>query len=172
MRCLFDKVTARYALQGLLKLAEGQDVNEHELFTLDLLERAAPDQIDIFIAPSTANILKNIAELPEYDELIQLFLTQVNIAFPTRYFKRWARRLRDYNFTREDAAMLALASFGTNDSGTILGMHVLVTYDRPMARQWERQRPRIQKRFSAMTEGIAAPYNQAVLPEVLRSEQV
>ena len=30
MRCLFDKVTARYALQGLLKLAEGQDVNNKD----------------------------------------------------------------------------------------------------------------------------------------------
>ena len=43
MRCLLDKVTARYALQGLLKLAEGQDVNDDELFTLDLFERVAPD---------------------------------------------------------------------------------------------------------------------------------
>ncbi len=172
MRCLFDKVTARYALQGLLKLAEGQDVNDDELFTLDLFERAAPGQLHLFIAPSTTNILKNIAELPRYAGLIQLFLTQVDVAFPTRYFNRWARRLRDYAFTREDAAMLALASFGTHESGTIFGMHILVTYDQPMMRQWNVQHVRIQERFSAMTHDIAVPYNQAVLPELLRSEQV
>ena len=172
MRCLLDKVTARYALQGFLKLAEGRDVNDDELFTLDLLERAGPAQIDLFIALSTVHILNNIATLPKYTHLIQLFLTQVGIVFPTRYFNRWARRLRDFNFTREDAAILALASFGTNDSGTILGMHVVVTYDQPMMRQWNLRYIRIQERFSSMTHNIAIPYNQAKLPELLRSEQI
>lgn len=65
MRCLLDKVIARYALQGLLKLAEGQHVNDKELFTLDLFERAIPQQIDLFIAPPTANILHKIAQFPE-----------------------------------------------------------------------------------------------------------
>lgn len=172
MRCLLDKVTARYALQGLLKLAEGQDVNDDELFTLDLLERAAPGQLDLFVAPSTANILNKIAELPRYADLIQAFLTRVDIALPTRYFKRWARRLRDYTFTREDAAILALSSFGTNDSGTILGMHVVVTYDQPMIRQWNLQYAHIQERFSVMIHDLPVPYNYAVLPELLRSEQI
>jgi hypothetical protein len=172
MRCLFDKVTARYTLQGLLKLAEGQDVNDEELFTLDLFERAGPDRVDLFIAPSTANILQQIAELPRYADLVQLFLTQVNIAFSTRYFSRWTRRLRDYAFTREDAAILALASFGTNEPGTILGMDILVTYDQPMMRHWKGQYARIEERFFAMTSALPPPYNQAVLPKLLRSEQV
>jgi hypothetical protein len=172
MRCLFDKVTARYTLQGLLKLAEGQDINDEELFTLDLFERAVPDRIDLFIAPTTANILQKIAELSRYTDLVQLFLTRVNIAFSTRYFSRWARRLRDYEFTREDAAMLALASFGTNESGTILGMNILVTYDQPMMRHWNVQYAHIEERFFAMTSALPLPYNQAVLPKLLRSEQI
>ena len=33
MRCLLDKVTARYSVQGLLKLAEERDLTREELFT-------------------------------------------------------------------------------------------------------------------------------------------
>lgn len=172
MRCLLDKVIARYTLQGLLKLAEGEEVNDEELFTLDLFERAIPQQIDLFIAPPTANILHKIAQLPRYADIIQLFLTQVEIVFPARYFKRWARRLRDYNFTREDAAILALATFGTNDNGTILGMHVVASYDQPMMNHWYLQQASIRERFANMKSDISMPYNQAVLPEVLRPEQI
>ena len=31
--------------------------------------------------------------------------------FPTRYTRRWARRLREANFDREDAYLLSLATF-------------------------------------------------------------
>ncbi len=37
MRCLLDKVTARYTLQGLLKLAENRELTREELFSLDLV---------------------------------------------------------------------------------------------------------------------------------------
>lgn len=73
MRCLLDKVIARYALQGLLKLAEGQELNDAELLTLDLIERANSQQIDLFIAPQTDNVLGKIAQLPRYAELIRMF---------------------------------------------------------------------------------------------------
>jgi len=86
MRCLLDKVTARYVVQGFLKLAEGRDLSDHEVFTLDLLERSSVQQIDILIAPPTLNVLQQIMQLPQYTRLIQLFLSQVQIAFPTRYF--------------------------------------------------------------------------------------
>jgi hypothetical protein len=98
MRCLFDKVTARYAVQGLLKLAEGRDLSDLEMFTLDLLERASSQQIDLFIAPPTLHVLQQIRQLPLYTGLIQFFLNQVQVAFPTRYFRRWARHLRESQF--------------------------------------------------------------------------
>ncbi len=172
MRCLLDKVIARYALQGLLKLAEGQELNDDELLTLDLVERANSQKIDLFIAPQTDNVLGKIAQLPRYAELIRMFRAQVEILFPARYFRRWARRLRDYNFTREDAAMLALATFGTNDKGTLWGMHVVATYDQPMLNHWHLQQASIQARFADMKRDLTLPYNHAVLPDVLRPEQI
>ena len=47
-------------------------------------------------------------------------------------FKRWTRRLKEYGFTKEDAEVLALATFGTTLNGDILGMHILATSDQPM----------------------------------------
>ena len=68
--------------------------------------------------------------------LIRFFLARTEVAQSTRYFKRWARRLRDYGFTKEDAEVLALATFGTNQNADILGMHVVATFDQPMINQW------------------------------------
>lgn len=110
MRCLLDKVTARYAVQGLLKLAEGRDLTEEELFTLDLLYRSQSQDFYLFIAPPTVNVARSLARLPRYSDVLHFFLSQVEVVLPARYFKRWSRRLRDYGFAREDAAILALAT--------------------------------------------------------------
>jgi hypothetical protein len=98
MRCLLDKVVARYALQGFLKLANGQTCTETETFTLDLLERANSQRIELFIVPPTDQVLQQIEQRPHYVALVRLFREYVKIAYPTRYFSRWARCLREYAF--------------------------------------------------------------------------
>jgi hypothetical protein len=172
MRCLLDKVAARYTIQGLLKLAEGRDLTDYEVLTLDLLERASSQQIDLFIAPPTLHVLQQIKQLPQYTGLIQLFLKQVQVAFPTRYFARWARRLREHQFSREDAAILALATFGTDVQGSILSLSVVATCDQPMITNWRLQHARIREQFATMQANLPQPYRQAVLPDVLRPEQI
>ena len=172
MRCLLDKVAARYAIQGFLKLAERRELNDHEVFTLDLLERASGQTIALFIAPPTLHVLQQILSLPQYTGLIHLFLKQVRVALPTRYFKRWARRLREHQFSREDAAILALAIFGTDTQGSMLSMSVVAIYDQPMITNWRLQQIRIQEQFATMQVDLPQPYCQAVLPDVLRPEQI
>ena len=172
MRCLLDKVTARYAVQGLLKLAEGRELTEEELFTLDLLARSQPPTTRLFIAPPSANVARTLARLPRYSGVTLHFLSQVGVAQPARYFKRWARRLRDYGFAREDAVILALATFGTDEEGTILGMDFVATYDRSMIRHWSSQREVIQDHLTAMQQDIPVPYSHASLPLVQCPEQI
>jgi hypothetical protein len=91
----------------------------------------------------------------------------VGVAFPARYFKRWARRLQQYGFTPEDASVLALATFGTDKDTSILSMHGVVTFDQPMMTQWTVQCPAIQAHLSAMLQDLPIPYCHAALPEVL-----
>ncbi len=172
MRCLLDKTTARCAAQGLLRLAEGQQVSGDELFALDLLFRAQAESLCLFVVPATANFLYRLLELPRYAGVIRLFLERVKVALPARYFRRWARRLHGLGFTREDAAVLALATFGTDENATILGMHVVATLDRPMIQHWTVQQTAIQERLTAMLGDIPAPYCHASLPRVLRPEQI
>jgi hypothetical protein len=172
MRCLLDKVTARHTVQGFFKLNQGQELTREELFALDFFSRAASQDLNIFIVPPTANILQSLSRLPRYVTIINLFLDQVKVVVPSRYYRRWARRLRDYGFTREDAAVLALATFGTDANAAILGMHFVATFDQPMINHWASQRTAIQRRLTAMRNNIPAPYHRATLPQVLRPEWI
>ncbi len=171
-RCLLDNVPARYAVQGLLKLAEGRDLTRGELFSLDLVSRAQTRPARLFIALPTANVLYRLVRLSRYADIVRFFLGRVEVVYPARYFARWARRLRGYGFTREDAAILALASFGTDKDAAILGLHVVATLDAPMINNWVIQRHVIQKRLVAMQADIPEPYRYTFLPQVLRPEQV
>jgi hypothetical protein len=166
------KVTARYAVQGLLKLAEGRDLAEQELLTLDLLFQGRSPATRLFIIPPSANVARSLARLPRYSDVIHPFLNQVEVALPTRYFKRWVRRLCDHGFTREDAAVLALATFGTDKQGATLGMEFVATYDRPMIQHWSGQGEAIQERLVAMRRNLPSPYDNATLPRVLSPEQI
>lgn len=172
MRCLLDKVTARYVMQGLLKLAEERALTPEEIFSLDFFTRASSFELQLFIVPPTSQVLQKIAQLPRYTPLIESFLRQVDIVVPARYFRRWARRLRDCHFSREDAAVLALATFGTNATGTFLGMHTVATFDQPMITNWTVQRESIQQRLKTMLVTLPQPYCAASLPDVLRPEQI
>jgi len=171
-RCLLDKVTARRILEGLLKLAEGRDLSDEELVAIDLYARGGAQGLRLFIMPPTERVLQRLVDRPRYATLIHLFRQRVEVAFPTRYFKRWARRLQAYGLTAEDAGVLALATFGMDSNGAILGMHAVATFDQAMIQQWATAGPAIQAHLAAMQRGLRMPYRQATLPQVLRPEQV
>lgn len=172
MRCLLDKVVARYTLTGLLKLAEGAAMTREELFSLDLFVRAESISLRLYMAPSSARVLQRLVELPRYSTIVRRFRERVGVVFPTRYYKRWARRLRNYSFGREDAAVLALATFATNEEATILGMHFVATYDQPLINNWTAQEENLRVRLETMRRNVPDPYCDALLPQVLRPEQI
>ena len=171
-RCLLDKVTARRILEGLLKLAEGRDLGGDELFALDLFYRAGSHSIELFIVPPTVHTLSRLEVLPRYGGIIRLLRDRMQVALPARYFTRWSRRLRDFGFTPEDAAVLALGTFGTNESGTILGMDYIATFDQPLIRHWATQQGAIRERWQTMRDDLPAPYRDAPLPDVQPPEHI
>lgn len=172
MRCLLDKVIARRVVEGLLKLAERHDLSDAELFALDLYHRASVQDIELFVVPSTAQVLRRLEDLPRYGVIIRLFCARTQVALPARYFARWSRRLRDFGFTPEDAAVLALATFGTNERGAILGMGSVATFDQAMIQNWAIQYTAIRERLTAMQQDLPGPYRDAPLPQVLRPEYI
>ena len=98
--------------------------------------------------------------------LIQVFLSRAPIATPTRYFTRWSRRVREFGFSPEDARMLALGSFCTNQDRDILGMRCFITYDHPLVNLWNQEHNAIERRLNAMRRQLTAPYNLVQLPSV------
>ena len=172
MRYLLDKVTARLIVRGSVKADENEPLTSAEMLALDLFKRAKQERMRLFIVAATANTLQHLAELPQYSGAIHRFLSRVEVAKTTRYYTRWARRLRGYAFTREDAAVIALATFGTDQKGAILGMKLVVTQDQPMINNWSARKNEIQERLDTMIDHLPPPYDQATLPEVLRPEDV
>ncbi len=172
MRCLLDKVVARYIFTGFLKLSAGEDLTKQESFSLDLFARASVTSLSLFIVPSSAQVLQRMTTLTQYKVMARRFLERVAIMFLAHYYKRWTRRLREHGFSREDAATLAFATFGTNEVGEILGAHFFATYDQALLNNWTIQYDAIQEHLGAMQRDIHAPYCKARLPKVLRPEQL
>ncbi len=172
MRLLLDKVTARHILTGFLKLAEARGLTDHEMVALELYDRAGSRALRQFMVPSTEHVLRRLEDRRRYATILRLFRQRVEVAFPTRYFKRCSRRLQGYSFTPEDASVLALATFGTDSDASILGMHAVVTFDQAMVTQWVAQQTAIQAHFTAMQRNLPRPYCQANLPQVVHPEDI
>ena len=172
MRCLLDKVTARHITEGMLKLVEGRTVTSSELLALYFYQRARSGGITLFILPQTHNLLKRLEHLPRYAVIIQHFFEATQVLYPGQYFKRWTRRLREYGFTKEDAEVLAIATFGTTLNRNVFGMHVIATFDQPMINQWKANQTAIRERLSNMQRNLAVPYNRASLPTVKHPELI
>lgn len=172
MYYLLDKVTARLIVQAILKRSQHKTLTPEEGSAIDFFWRTTAPEIRLFIVPATANILQRLLLFPENSAAIHRFLSRVEVAQPISYYKRWARRLRDYGFTREDAAVLAFATFATDQDLSFLSMNLVVTQDQPMINNWLVRQTEIQKHLDAMRYNIPSPYCYASLPQVLRPEQV
>jgi len=172
MRCLLDKAAARRIMEALFKLASAQELTVEEIHALGLYERAGFPGMRLFIVPPTDNVLKRLAQFAAYAPLIAFFRPRVEVILPARYFKRWARRLRDHGFAREDAAVLALGTFGTSRDASMLGAHYVATFDQPMINNWRVQQASIKKRLAAMRPHLQPTYRAAALPEVERPEHI
>jgi len=169
--CLLDKVIARYILSGLWKLNQNQPVTQTELFSLNLFYRASP-QLHLLIVPATDNVLQQLSKLPQYTSLIQFFRQRSGIVQPARYCKRWSRRLRGYGFSREDANVLTLATFGLDEMRAVLGSNFVATYDQPMMNNWTKREDEIADHLAAMRRDLLEPYDQVSLPLVKRPEAI
>lgn len=172
MSYLLDKVVARHIVRSLLKQSKGEALRTEEKFASDMFKSATGTTRRLFIVSATANILLRLSSSPEHTVAIRHFLDNVEVAKATPYFKRWARRLRGYNFTREDANVIALATFGTDQKGLLFGMELVVTQDQPMITNWQARHKEIQKHLDAMISQLPSPYNEARLPNIWRPEEI
>lgn len=164
MRYLLDKSVVRRCLKGLVGGKLTPDVQA----SLKVLTALSPD--DLFISLETLHILTHIIRVPQTKAIIN----NSRLLYPVRYTKRWARRLRDVAFGREDAYLLSLATFGTDQltGGRILGVHRLITYDYHLQNHFVVNRAKLEIRLSRMTNQLSPPYAKAVLPELVTPSEL
>jgi hypothetical protein len=154
---LLDKNVARRIIEALHHL---DNPSSEEEMVLGLWRQFQAEEARLFIPMGAINILQPLAHLIE----VRTFLATVEGMETGRYVKRWARRLREHGFSREDALVLALATYGTDSTGNILGVDVLVSLDQPFLTNFQRRQKELQARLSAMTNQLPAPYHRARLP--------
>jgi hypothetical protein len=160
--CLLDKNVVRRAIEGIGKSQVSQLLTNEELTSLRLLLAAEQGQFALFISIEMQHILDRYGNHPD----VQLFSRFVRVLHPTHYFKRWARRLREHGFTREDAKVLALATFGAETQTGQLGVEQLATFDQPFINHVTHLQYRLVQRLKAMTVQLPVPYQLARLPVV------
>ncbi len=166
MRYLLDKVTARRILEGMLKLVENKCITAAETSALYFYRKSIFNGIELYILPQTNKVLYRLAHLSRYTEIIHRFNTETQVLYPAQYYKRWKRRMQEYGFTNEDSEVLAIATFGTTQNKDILGMHGVVTFDRPMINQWKTKHVVIKQRLFDMQRNLISPYCAVALPIV------
>jgi hypothetical protein len=162
---LLDKSVARRIVEALYHL---DDLSPEEELVLGLWRQLQVERARLFIPVGALHILQRFEQLIE----VRTFLATVEPLESSRYLKRWARRLREYNFTREDALVLALATYGTDSEGDILGVEALITLDQPFLNNFQAHRAELQSRLAAMTNGLPEPYSNARLPVVRHPEEL
>ena len=170
-RLLLDKSIVRRYFEGVSALARGRVLAEEEQQAILLVHLAQRKGQRLFLPVEAFNLLQAHRQQIAPAETL-MFLKRVEVLYPGGYFKRWARRLRERTFTREDAKVLALGTFGTDEAGQILGVHMIVTYDRLMLRKWEQERGEFAEHLLNMAINLQAPFDQARLPDVRLPEEV
>src|SRR5215471_7704113 len=116
-RFLLDKGVLRHSLRGLRNVARGRSMTAEQQSALALLLHAPSGSL--FGSREVLNLVHMYAPAA-----LGAFVTQrLQVSMPTRYQRRWSRRLRQrFDFGREDAHQVALASFGVDETGQQFGV--------------------------------------------------
>ncbi|MFQ5342522.1 MAG: hypothetical protein ACE5F6_13335 [Anaerolineae bacterium] len=161
---LLDKNVVRKTIAGMVKVQVGRGLTQEENDALTLLQEVRKEALHLFIAPEAFNLLQRFTDQAE----VGLFLELVEVMQAGRYFKRWARRLRGYGFTHEDAKVLSLGTFGTREARDILGVNAIVTLDQPFINNYQTRLDELQERLEAMTVNLSPPFCNAALPALVQ----
>jgi hypothetical protein len=121
----------------------------------------------LYITAQTAHILDRRPPL-----FAAPFLTETYTLQKGRYLRRWARRLRDFTFTPEDAIVVAYGSFGIDAHRASIGVEAIVTNDLKLATHFHAHQAEIVHRFQDMIAQLPTPYAALTLPEIVTTANI
>lgn len=141
MRILFDKGFIRRVLEGFARIASKQPLTEEQKSALWLLRRNYGEEQLYMSYKSFHTLTHRFGHL----EIVQRIFSIVAPLYPTRYTRRWARRLRKLEFGREDALLISMGSFSADKlyHGRLLGVDRIVTLDKRMYERFHNHQARL-----------------------------
>lgn len=158
---LLDKGVIRRIYERRVRLAKGRkptEAQKESASVFDVLRRRS----QICITHQTANILRTRPQ--RFASALLAFTIELQKG---PYHRRWARRLRELSFSREDAVVLAYGNFGVNSVSNPVTVQTVVTTDQKLVANYNYRQAEIESRFMQMTQNLAEPYSKLKLPEVL-----
>jgi hypothetical protein len=166
-RLLLDKGIVR-------RLYEAQVRRSHRIPPTPLQREALTVFIRLRLLPAKLYIAQESANLLSLrPQRYTIPITRRTSAlYKGRYFSRWARRLRSFTFSPEDARMLAYASFGVTFNMQLAEVEIFVTNDNHLARNFQVEHTKIEVRFDRMVGNLREPYSGLQLPEVMTTAEV
>ena len=161
-RILLDKGVARRIYEFQLRFAKKAQPTQPQIDAVRLFKRLQAVAAQIYITQESANVLR--LRQPQYAQAI---LNSTITLRKGRYLRRWARRLRSFVFSREDACVIAYATFGLDEYSQLPRLEALVTTDLRMINNFNEQHAKIKLRFERMICHLPEPYVSLRLPEVM-----
>ncbi len=161
-RYLLDRHIVRHLIVGL-SLGQDQSLPSHIVEVLALWQSAESGGISLCITDSLAYILRQHSN----HTAIRFVLAATTELGPTRYCRRWARRVCELaGLPYEDAMTLSFGSFGVDQERSRLGTQLVVTSDHSMLDKYNTHLYELRQRLDSMKARLPAPLNAASLPAV------
>jgi hypothetical protein len=121
----------------------------------------------LYITEQTSNILKLRTEI-----FAAPILADTRTLRKARYLRRWARRLKGFGFSPEDAILLAYGSFGVDADSKMVGVDTIITTDIRLADHYQERFVEIESRFRNMVRNLPEDYAGLALPQVVTTPAV
>lgn len=158
----------RETLRAVQRLLDGQRLPDRQFLSFSAVVAVLNQNVPTCITEQLFHILSQ----PRAFHVAQVLLPQLHVLKAGRYLRRWARRLREEEFSREDAVIVSYASFGIDEQRRELGVEAVLTTDYALKARYERSFPHLSQRFHRMTCQLKPPYRDATLPTVLTPEEI
>ena len=168
MRVLIDKNVLRRWFEAVIKSNLSQPLTTDQELVVAVLATARSQGLEVYITLETYNILTTILRNPNVAKAI---MANGDVLYRSKPFNKWLRNISDATtLTREDAKIVAYATFGTNISGTILGCEKLVTLDRGLRNEFEVRKATLKSKLKNSKRHLPSPYQNANLPQLVLLE--
>jgi len=123
-RLLFDKGVVRRIYEAQFRRSQRELPTPLQMEAVEAFARLRSPDKQLYITEESLHVLQL-----RQPQLAKLVLNHTQALRKGRYLRRWARRLREYAFSREDAVILAYGSFGVDLDAPSIGVDVIVTGD-------------------------------------------